>query len=300
MLYTGKDGHKTTYKREWLIENSYCDKRSEMVTPTYWSSNQMKNKFPVMNYNDHNTENGLKSSIKNLLRYGFTVVDGVPLSKQDTKNVAERICFILDTVFGKLWSFTSDGERADTAYTNDGIGAHTDTSYFTNPAGVQFLHCLEHTGEGGSTLLVDGHNAAYQVLDESPEDFNILTETIVPHEYIDKKLKDHYYSTGTVLSLCPLTKKLQNIRFNRYDMAPLITIPPEKINKFYTAYNRLESRIICSSNELWFQLQPGMVLFFDNWRLLHGRSGFTGRREMCGGYLGKDDLSSVHRRFHLL
>ena len=25
-------------------------------------------------------------------------------------------------------------------------------------------------------------------------------------------------------------------------------------------------------------------LVFDNWRVLHGRSAFSGRREMCGGY----------------
>lgn len=26
------------------------------------------------------------------------------------------------------------------------------------------------------------------------------------------------------------------------------------------------------------------VLVFDNWRMLHGRSQFTGKRRMCGGY----------------
>ena len=25
-------------------------------------------------------------------------------------------------------------------------------------------------------------------------------------------------------------------------------------------------------------------LVFDNWRILHGRSSFTGNRRMCGGY----------------
>lgn len=58
-------------------------------------------------------------------------------------------------------------------------------------------------------------------------------------------------------------------------------------------------------NVYWFQLKPGKVLsmyqslsqiaclaatdqiyeiVFDNWRVLHGRSAFTGKRRMCGGY----------------
>ncbi len=38
-----------------------------------------------------------------------------------------------------------------------------------------------------------------------------------------------------------------------------------------------------------FKLGPGMVLFIDNWRVLHGRSGFTGYRELCGCFLNRDE-----------
>jgi len=43
------------------------------------------------------------------------------------------------------------------------------------------------------------------------------------------------------------------------------------------------SRIL-KQREYWEQLQPGRPLLFDNWRVLHGRSSFTGNRRMCGGY----------------
>lgn len=33
-------------------------------------------------------------------------------------------------------------------------------------------------------------------------------------------------------------------------------------------------------------------LVFDNWRVLHGRSAFTGKRRMCGGY-SKSNLSFI-------
>jgi len=42
-------------------------------------------------------------------------------------------------------------------------------------------------------------------------------------------------------------------------------------------------------SEYWFQLEPGTVVAIDNHRVLHGRSAFTGKRRMCGAYIGKDD-----------
>ena len=41
--------------------------------------------------------------------------------------------------------------------------------------------------------------------------------------------------------------------------------------------------------EFWLKLRPGMLLFIDNWRLLHGRSGFTGYRELSGCFLDRDE-----------
>jgi hypothetical protein len=41
---------------------------------------------------------------------------------------------------------------------------------------------------------------------------------------------------------------------------------------------------ILHKREYWDQLKPGRPLIFDNWRILHGRSAFTGNRRICGGY----------------
>jgi len=44
--------------------------------------------------------------------------------------------------------------------------------------------------------------------------------------------------------------------------------------------------------ELWTPLNAGKVVAFDNWRVLHGRSSFTGSRRMVGCYIGYDDYKS--------
>ena len=44
--------------------------------------------------------------------------------------------------------------------------------------------------------------------------------------------------------------------------------------------------------EMWIGLEGGTVVAFNNWRVLHGRSGFTGERRMVGCYLNMDDFQS--------
>ena len=56
------------------------------------------------------------------------------------------------------------------------LEAHTDTAYFSDPAGYQMFHLLSHSeGSGGSSLLVDGFRAASILRTESPKAFDVLT-----------------------------------------------------------------------------------------------------------------------------
>ena len=40
-------------------------------------------------------------------------------------------------------------------------------------------------------------------------------------------------------------------------------------------------------------LKPGQLLIFNNWRILHGRSKFKGKRRMSGCYINKEDFESA-------
>lgn len=40
-----------------------------------------------------------------------------------------------ETTYGRMWCFTSDQSRGDTAYSQIGLDRHTDTSYFHEPCG---------------------------------------------------------------------------------------------------------------------------------------------------------------------
>ena len=47
-------------------------------------------------------------------------------------------------------------------------------------------------------------------------------------------------------------------------------------------------------------LQPGSVLLLNNWRVMHGRTGFEGARSMTGCYVSRTDFMSAARLLDLL
>ncbi|XP_041353182.1 trimethyllysine dioxygenase, mitochondrial-like [Gigantopelta aegis] len=290
-----EDGHKTEYSVQWLVDNSYSTESKKKTIPLLWDSAKIHSEpMPVVDYESYKTsETGIRETMYNLLRYGFSVVEGVPTSPQDTEEVVLNLNFVEETLFGKMFYIMPNNERPDTAYTNTELGAHNDTCYFTAPIGVMALHCLMHDGTGGETLLVDGFQVAEKLRQEDPAAFTNLTNQIVPHEYVEEGF--HIHSHGRVLTIHPASKEMENIRFNPYDMAPLDTIPPNEVEQFYKDYKKLTKLIYDPANSFWFKLHPGMLVFINNWRVLHGRASFTGKRVLSGAYIPYHDWMSKAR-----
>jgi trimethyllysine dioxygenase len=237
-----------------------------------------------------------------------------------TRSLCESIAPIHNTFFGDFWTFGTESnngkaeERQDTAYSSEGIGPHTDGTYFDQSPGIQVFHCMKPAAEGGETLLVDGFNAAEELRQKSPEHFRVLAQTPVEHHYleglseINSQEKDgdgHCFHARSwahpIITLCN-DKDLQ-IRFNPYDRAPMRlynkrsgkNVSLEETVQFYEAYQAL-SRVIHSANSLFtLKMAPGTVIFIDNHRVLHGRKAFKEHRRMCGCYLSRDGLLAKAR-----
>lgn len=84
------------------------------------------------------------------------------------------------------------------------------------------------------------------------------------------------------------------------DRAFFNTLPQQKMMQFYKHYTSLAKEIQLIENEWRFKLEPGTVCIFDNWRVLHGRTGFKGRRQMVGCYVARCEFLSVARRYGLI
>ena len=84
-------------------------------------------------------------------------------------------------------------------------------------------------------------------------------------------------------------------RFNPHDRCTFSYVSYEDAERFYAAYRALGRIIDSPENEFKTKLQPGRMVLFDNWRLLHGRAVFTGKRVMVGCYFTYDDLQQQKR-----
>lgn len=189
-----------------------------------------------------------------------------------------------------MWTFSDSLDHADTAYTKEYLGPHNDNTYFNDASGLQILHCINHCdGQGGDNFLVDGLKVCKQLENDHPDVFKRLSTTQVAAEYIEDG-KHHKYS-APIINL-DVNGELLQLRYNLYDRAPMI-IPVNKARQFYADLKVLTKIVENEENQWRFKLNPGTVMFFDNWRVLHGRFSYTGKRTMTGKNTLKISSSSV-------
>ncbi|XP_034758480.2 trimethyllysine dioxygenase, mitochondrial [Acipenser ruthenus] len=304
LFLTWPDGHVTRFNLAWLVQNSYEGQKQRAVQPRILWNSEIYNeaKVPAISCEGFMTsDEELKQFLKTFLLYGIAFVEDVPPTLEATETVAQRVSLIRETMYGRVWNFTSDFSRGDTAYTKLALDRHTDTSYFQEPCGIQVFHCLRHEGTGGRTLLVDGFHGADKVLKEAPENFELLSRVPIKHEYIENvgAHHNHMIGVGPVLNVYPWNNELYMIRYNNYDRAVINTVPHDTVQRWYVAHRALTTELRKPENELWVKLKPGKVLFIDNWRVLHGRESFTGLRQLCGCYLTRDDVLNTARSLGL-
>ncbi|XP_040005570.1 trimethyllysine dioxygenase, mitochondrial [Xiphias gladius] len=304
LVLTWPDGHVSRYSLSWLAENSYERKKQSTVQPRIlWNSDIYKNaNIPSAKWDTFmSCDDELKKFLQSYLLYGIAFVDDVPATVEATEAVSQRVSLMRETTYGRMWCFTSDFSRGDTAYSQLALDRHTDTSYFQEPCGIQVFHCLKHEGLGGRTLLVDGFYAAEKLRQQSPENFELLGRVPIRHEYIEKtdNHQNHMTGIGPVLNVYPWNKEVYLIRYNNYDRSVINTVPHDIVQRWYVAHRKLTTELRRPENELWVKLTPGKVIFIDNWRVMHGRESFTGLRQLCGCYLTRDDILSTARCFGL-
>ena len=64
------------------------------------------------------------------------------------------------------------------------------------------------------------------------------------------------------------------------------------MERFYDALRAFEA--LANDHRLqWRRVNPpGDAMLFDNWRVLHGRTAYTGHRHLCGAYINHEDYES--------
>ncbi|GAB1739208.1 hypothetical protein NU219Hw_g3958t1 [Hortaea werneckii] len=299
---TFEDGHVSFFPTEAFIDRTTAqtqENRAGFAPVKTWSAG-VSNDPPTVNYVDVKTGSGMADLMRLIRQYGFSFIDQMPATPEASEDLLRSIGPIRDTHYGAFYDFTSDLSSKDTAYTAEALEPHTDNTYFTEPAGLQALHMLSHTGgSGGESSLVDGFAAAEQLYRQDPKAYEILSTTGV-HAHASGNDGVNIQPSQAIPTLVhdKTLGVLQQVRWNNADRGGVAT-PFEDLKHWYDAAAQFDGILSDLKNQYWFQLQPGKMLLFDNWRVLHGRAAFTGKRRMCGGYINRDDFISKYRTTNL-
>jgi len=284
------DGHISRFDAQFLA-GLRANPDVLPVGRTTWDRDAMSSSVPQVAYQRFMADDSvLKDYLEAVARYGFCFVEGVPATPEATRAVATRIAYIRETIFGGYWDFTANMEHKDTAYTSMAIGPHTDGTYSFDAPGYQMFHCLLADCTGGENTLIDGFRVAEIMRRDDPSAYRTLTEVAIPGQYLDDSRGVHLMARRPLFRLDD-SGELVQVSYNNLDRAPF-ALDPERQRAFYRALAAFDR--LCQDPTLQHRrrLLPGSVLLFDNWRVLHARDAYTGRRRLAGVYMNKEDVES--------
>ena len=237
------------------------------------------------------TNDGFKEFLEKLYKFGFVVIQNCKTEMSSVEKIAKKIGYVRESIFGGLWSFESNNDMADSAYTQDELRPHTDSTYSNDAPGLQLLLCCHYEATGGESIMVDGFKIAEKIYKENRDLYKLLSEIEVTGQYIGDGV---FLEAKRPVFKLNSDKELIQVSFNNYDRAAF-RMDDEKTLKFYDAIREFD--LIANNREYQWRhiLKPGELLIFNNWRILHGRGSFKGDRKMSGCYINKEDFDSSCR-----
>ena len=279
-------GKTSLFDLTWLRQNCYC---GHHVVPR---RSVLGARYRSMLYREVlASPEGRHDWLHALAESGIAFLHDVPVTDGRVLEVASLVGYVIETNYGRVFDVRSVPNPNNLAYTGLGLGLHTDNPYRDPAPGLQLLHCMEASPEGGESIFADGFAIAQSLRENDPLAFQALTTTPVRFTFRDEHTE--------LTALRPLIQmdangEVEAIHYNNRSIAPL-ALPPEKMGPFYRAYRAFALLLRDPEFERRFQLGSGDLVAFDNRRFLHGRTAFdetAGTRRLQGCYVARDAMLS--------
>jgi len=290
------ENHLSVFSSQWLRQNCYnlnkhFDDRSEKYK-LLWDKESFVDGPPWIDFESMCQNDNVKlDALRFIKNIGFCVLENVPTIEGQILNVINELGYTRETNYGPLFEVRIEVNPNNLAYTNMGIGSHTDNPYRDPVPTVQLLHCLESSTEGGDSVLVDGFKAATLLRQKSKQDFDILTST-----WINFRFSDAATDLRSRVPMIEINDKNEiiKVRYNNRSIDTL-KLPADKIRPFYKAYRHWGEAIERDDLKITFRLSEGDLMIFDNTRIMHARTAFSqkGKRHLQGAYTDLDGLYSM-------
>ena len=249
---------------------------------------------PLHDWSAVDTDAGLRAALHDLIAYGVVIVVGAPTEPGTVLEVADRLGYVRETNFGRLFDVRTVPGSNDLAYRAVALGPHIDNPYREPVPGIQLLHCLVNETTGGWSTLVDALAVTGQLAVDDPEALRLLRTVPVTFRFRDAETE---LVTQRAVVAVDDVGAITGLHYSpRLDLLPLR--PEAELVAYQRARRRLAELLVDPAFELRFALEPGQVLVFANDRVLHGRTGFDpqeGSRHLQGCYIDHDAPRSRYR-----
>jgi gamma-butyrobetaine dioxygenase len=182
--------------------------------------------------------------------------------------------------FGRIEDLRTDNTtNANTdqlGYTDAAIDLHTDQPFLDAPPRYQLLQSIREADRGGESLLTDA-KAAFEYLASIDRDAaqRLLVTPVRFHR------KQKHFERAVISPIVTITEHTFQIRSSYFTAAPY-RLPFDEMESWYRAHDRFVR--ILRAHRYRFALRPGDTLIYDNHRMLHGRTAFSGPRWVRGVY----------------
>jgi gamma-butyrobetaine dioxygenase len=224
-----------------------------------------------------------------LLQDGIAFLSDVPATETAILDAMSLMGRVAETNYGRVFDVRSVAQPENLAYSDLGLGLHTDNPYREPVPGFQALHALVASPDGGDSLFGDGLALAERLRAVDPGAFAQLTRTPVPFQYRSKDAE--LYAERPLIQLS-CDGAVSAVHYNSRSIAPL-RLAADETAAFYSAYRRFAALLRDSRFHLQTRLLDGDLVVFDNQRTLHGRTAFSSARHprhLRGCYLTRDSV----------
>ena len=310
----GFKDHVSTYTKQDIIAAAGLKKGHghsiHQIDRLLWDKSSFDMKQSTLSYADFmTTPRGLAVGLHRLMVQGLLFIEDVPEDEESVARLAERIGPLRNTFYGRTWDVRSVADAKNVAYTSRNLGYHMDLLYMAEPPGLQLLHCLENTCEGGLSRFADTLKALDNLMSKGdPMILSKLASSKVAYEYNNDG--SYYYDQKPIVSykaLPAVRRDVWNARFaealahvQRVYWSPPFAAPHMAVSQNDSEERAASAKAFADVLEeekmtVTTKLPPGTCAIFDNLRVVHARTAFdtsSGHRWLKGAYVNHQDFWS--------
>ncbi|MBB5516746.1 gamma-butyrobetaine dioxygenase [Rubricella aquisinus] len=225
---------------------------------------------------------------------GIAIVTDMEPGKPSLTALVETMGHITPSAEGFFFEVRVEIAPTNLAFTAGALEMHTDLPGEEAAPGLQFLHCLENTVEGGLSLFLDGAAVAEALRAEDPEAFDLLATHSIPFFYRHDRLD--YRAHQRVIEL-DQQGRVTGVTISQH-LLDTMDLPQHLLDSYYPAFIKFIRMMQEDRFVMRFRSQAGNCVVFDNHRIVHGREGYiaeSGRRHLRGCYMDRGALRSTYR-----